>query len=239
MSFLTLVRHGQASYLEEIYDKLSELGERQARVLGEYWAARDVTFDLVYHGPAERHRRSGEIVAEAYHRAGKSWPEATIIDEFDEFDGEAVVKTFYPILAERHPHVRELVDACEVARGTPAMKVAVDRLFHAVARCWVAGEVSSPEIESWEQFNARVARGLDRVRKENSAESRVVIFTSAGPTAVTASLALEIPAQKTLQLAFSSRNASYSEFRMRPDRIRLHTFNSFPHLDDTSLLSYR
>ena len=33
MSILLLVRHGQASWGTEDYDRLSELGERQARVL--------------------------------------------------------------------------------------------------------------------------------------------------------------------------------------------------------------
>src|SRR3984893_14433603 len=42
MGLITLVRHGQASFLKEDYDKLSELGELQARTLGEYWVARDV-----------------------------------------------------------------------------------------------------------------------------------------------------------------------------------------------------
>lgn len=240
MSLLTLVRHGQASYLEENYDRLSPLGERQARTLGEYWANRDIAFDLVYHGPAERHRRTGEIVADVYREAGEPWPEPVILPEYDEFDGEAVVKTFYPILMERHPHIKELVDAAEAVRGdTVALKVAVDQLFQAVARRWVDGEVSAPEVETWPQFTARVSRGVERIREQNSPEARVVVFTSAGPTAVTASLALDIPRQQTLQLAFSPRNASYSEFQLHPDRISLQTFNHFPHLDDPTLLTYR
>ena len=35
MALLTLVRHGQASYLQQNYDELSPLGEQQARMLGE------------------------------------------------------------------------------------------------------------------------------------------------------------------------------------------------------------
>ncbi len=38
MSSLFLVRHGQASFLERNYDKLSAKGEEQARILGRYWA---------------------------------------------------------------------------------------------------------------------------------------------------------------------------------------------------------
>jgi broad specificity phosphatase PhoE len=40
MGILFLVRHAQASFLEQNYDKLSALGEAQACHLGEYWARR-------------------------------------------------------------------------------------------------------------------------------------------------------------------------------------------------------
>ena len=42
MGNLYLVRHGQASFLQQNYDKLSPLGEAQSRLLGEYWAPRGV-----------------------------------------------------------------------------------------------------------------------------------------------------------------------------------------------------
>ena len=37
---MLLVRHGQASWFEENYDRLSSVGEAQSRLLGELWAAR-------------------------------------------------------------------------------------------------------------------------------------------------------------------------------------------------------
>ena len=68
MALLTLVRHGQASFLQDNYDKLSERGELQSRILGEYWLRTGAAFDQVYYGPACRHLRTGEIVAEVYRR---------------------------------------------------------------------------------------------------------------------------------------------------------------------------
>ena len=52
VSLLYLVRHGQASFFAEDYDRLSPLGELQARRLGEFFAARGVRFDAAYSGPA-------------------------------------------------------------------------------------------------------------------------------------------------------------------------------------------
>ena len=57
MGILFLVRHAQASFLEQNYDKLSALGEAQASHLGEYWARRQIVFNRV----CEFHRQHGEI----------------------------------------------------------------------------------------------------------------------------------------------------------------------------------
>ena len=51
------MRHGQASFGTEEYDRLSELGCRQAEVLGEYFEHRDLHFDAVYTGELRRQRK--------------------------------------------------------------------------------------------------------------------------------------------------------------------------------------
>ncbi|MFA6245264.1 MAG: phosphoglycerate mutase family protein, partial [Candidatus Hydrogenedentales bacterium] len=73
MGFLTVVRHGQASFHEDDYDKLSPLGEEQARSLGTYWARHGIRFDHVVSGPLVRQRRSAAIAGEAYAATGLPW----------------------------------------------------------------------------------------------------------------------------------------------------------------------
>ena len=60
MAEIYLVRHGQASFGAENYDKLSELGFKQAVLLGEYWKRRDMSFDAIYMGDMVRHRETAE-----------------------------------------------------------------------------------------------------------------------------------------------------------------------------------
>ena len=48
MAELVLIRHGQASFGADDYDKLSDMGWRQSRWLGEYFAERGVGY-LVSH----------------------------------------------------------------------------------------------------------------------------------------------------------------------------------------------
>jgi broad specificity phosphatase PhoE len=45
MGRLLLIRHAQASFLDENYDKLSATGEAQALRLGQYWVRQKMVFD--------------------------------------------------------------------------------------------------------------------------------------------------------------------------------------------------
>ena len=64
MAELVLVRHGQASFGADDYDKLSELGWRQSRWLGEHFARRGAAFDLVVRGSLRRHAETWVGMAE-------------------------------------------------------------------------------------------------------------------------------------------------------------------------------
>ncbi len=59
MTTVVLVRHGQASFGEANYDRLSPLGERQAIALGQHWQAGDFSADRAYSGSLQRQRKTG------------------------------------------------------------------------------------------------------------------------------------------------------------------------------------
>ena len=65
MSALYLVRHGQASFGEDDYDRLSEIGHRQSRVLGAALRSRLASVHLVATGSLRRHKETaGGCLAE-------------------------------------------------------------------------------------------------------------------------------------------------------------------------------
>src|SRR5947209_7842624 len=136
MSILTLVRHGQASYMSEDYDKLSPLGERQARKLGQYLVHHQIVFDRVFLGPATRHFRTMELVAEAFLAAGLPWPEPVVLNKLDEFDAFLMMKRVVPILIERYPRVAELNRSFSDNQHTPEAGRVLQKLFEEVARIW-------------------------------------------------------------------------------------------------------
>ena len=74
MSRLILVRHSQASFFADNYDRLSPLGEQQARALGEHWVKLGIGFDEVIVGPRERQIETEQIVRSVYEANGRPWP---------------------------------------------------------------------------------------------------------------------------------------------------------------------
>ena len=132
MSVLTLVRHGQASFLEENYDRLSLLGEEQARALGQYWVRQDLRIDQIFSGPRLRHIRSAELVGEVFQSAGLHWPSPTIIEEFDEYQAEGLMRHAMPLLRERSEHIRSLEHSFRRSEDPDQKRKAFERLFQAV-----------------------------------------------------------------------------------------------------------
>jgi broad specificity phosphatase PhoE len=239
MGRVFLVRHAQASFLEPNYDKLSAIGEAQARVLGEYWARHKVIFDRVCTGPRVRHRDTEKGVRETYAKHNLAFPESIVLDEFDEFQGDVVLEMSLPQLCATNSHIRELDAAVKTANSPPQRRRNFQRLFETVVTMWVSGELTVEGVESWEAFIARVNRGLSQVLATAGKSETCAIFTSGGPVAVSVQRALRLSPQNTLQVAWMPRNCSYSEFLFSADRFTLSTFNSFQHLDDPALLTFR
>jgi broad specificity phosphatase PhoE len=103
----------------------------------------------------------------------------------------------------------------------------------------VDGELDSPELESWKDFCTRIERGIQMIRDSAGENKRIVVFTSGGVIAASARLALDLAPQRTLELSWTSRNASYTEIVFTPERIWLSSFNNHPHLEEEELLTYR
>lgn len=239
MSRVLLVRHAQASFLEPNYDKLSALGETQARLLGEYFTRQGIGFDRVASGPCVRQKDTAGIVSEAYRKTGLNFPELMVMPEFDEYQGEAVIERSLPDLVEKDARIRGLHQHYLDSRNLPDRARLFQKLFEAVISKWVDSEIAVPDVESWAEFCARVNRGMSRFNSGGNRGEQTAIFCSGGPIAVAMQRALNLSPQDTLRVAWMSRNCSFSEFVYSGERFTLSSFNAFPHLDEASLLTYR
>src|SRR5215472_5737183 len=156
MSILFLVRHGQASFLESNYDKLSAKGEQQSRILGEYWAGLRLGFDRVYSGPKVRQRETARLVGETYKRAGLPWPEPVVLPEFDEFQAELVMERTLPELIESDSDIRRMHQAFKDSQTRAEQFKTFQQVFEVVIGRWAEGNLPVEGIEPWADFSARV-----------------------------------------------------------------------------------
>ena len=235
MSVLLLVRHGQASFLSDEYDRLSPLGERQSRLLANDWADRGLVFDHVYVGPRRRHQQTHDAVASVYRERRLPWPDPVALPALDEYQAIQLMKRSLPSLTQQDPAIREWVAAFQ--QGGGAAKREFDRVFGKVARMWVRGELDVPDIESWPEFRARVEAGIEKMTRVVGNGKTIAAFTSAGAIAAAAGFALGLGNEKTLELSWVVSNAAYTEFLFSDGRFSLSRFNAIPHITDPGLVT--
>lgn len=239
MSILFLVRHGQASFLERNYDKLSAKGEQQSRMLGAYWAGLRLAFDRVYSGPKVRQRETARIVGEAYKSAGLPWPEPIVLAEFDEFQAEVVMERTLPQLIESDSEIQRMHQAFKNAQTRPEQFKTFQQIFEVVIGRWADGTLPLEGIEPWADFSARVQRGLAKFPENGNRGQRIAIFSSGGPVGVAMQKALDLSTEATLKAAWMVRNCSYSEFLFSAGRFTLSSYNATPHFTDPEFLTHR
>src|SRR5262245_48202358 len=99
MAKLVLVRHGQASYGQLDYDKLSPRGEAQARQLGPFLAKLEPA--AVFVGPLVRQQQTAHLAC----AAAPSLPAPQTLDGLAEYPGFDLVKAFMPKLVEEDPEL--------------------------------------------------------------------------------------------------------------------------------------
>ena len=238
MARIILVRHGQASFLEPNYDQLCSTGERQSRLLGEYWANRNVRFCRALSGPKVRQTETARLVKGGFEELGRDFPELEIMDELDEYPAQEVLGQGLPQLMESSDEVRRLYRLFQDSAVGERQK-SFQQLFELVVGHWVSGRLELSGVESWPEFCARINCGLTKLLNGADSKTAVVAFTSGGPIAVALQRAMQLSSSVTMQMTWMSRNASFTEFLCSPAKFTLSSFNATPHLDDESLLTYR
>jgi broad specificity phosphatase PhoE len=236
VSVAYFIRHGKASaFASTDYDQLSPPGVEQSEQLGEWLAQQHLDVSAVFLGPRRRHAQTHEAVVRVLATHGQSLPDPAILPELDEHDGLAVVFKLLPMLAHDDPTLRAVVEA--TVRGERPSADDVLAAFKRVTRRWVRGEIGHEEVEPWDVFRARVARGLPRIAEIGRGKTALV-FTSAGVVASAVADALGITEEeKVLALSWSLYNSSITELDFAGDRWGLRTFNTTPHLRDKNLVT--
>jgi broad specificity phosphatase PhoE len=234
MSVVYIVRHGQASLASANYDRLSELGERQAALLADYFVANQLFFDAVYSGSLVRQVNTALPVLERQPNAEKKL-ELVQHEGFNEFDFRPVLKAYLKYLAVTQPD--KSVDLDKILLDKPAFQ----RLYDAAMHVWITGELSDPPMESWLDFKERVVSAFCQLITES--RGTVLLSTSAGVIGVILQHVLGCPDRQAISLSYQVCNSALNKvYFNRQGDISVGMFNAIPHLEQLerrSMISYR
>jgi broad specificity phosphatase PhoE len=206
MGELYFIRHGQASYGAENYDKLSPLGHQQSLWLGQHLAANTDGFDQIIHGNLRRHRETLEGLEKSLSRAD------TIED---------------PRLNEMSYFVMERAYLAEYGEDIATVPHEMEAQFKRIMTAWQQNRIDDAP-ESFDDFKARVLAAVDEHMVDGK---RTLIVSSGGPSAVVLSRVLGLDINGLTEIVLRTYNASYSRYLLRENKLVLNQFNGIGHLE--------
>jgi broad specificity phosphatase PhoE len=224
-----LVRHGQAAFGTEHYDRLTEIGFIQARLLGGYFGRRNIRFDAVFTGTLRRQTETAQGIFEG-HELGTS-PLQEIFPGLDEYKPEAIMMALTGSFPE---------PALAAARRDPLVVREHFRVLREALLAWAEDRTQPEGMPVWQAFQDSAVAALVEARRRFP-DGDVLIVSSGGPIAAIVAASLNAPPATAVELNLRIRNSSLTEFAATPRRHHLISFNGLPHLDtnpDTTLMTY-
>lgn len=217
MAELYFVRHGQASFGTDNYDRLSPLGEQQALWLGEYFAERKIAFDRVVIGTMLRHRQTADALLRGM--------EVALPYDLDSGLNEYDFNALYAALGDAHPELTALSlgDKRDYYKGLKQVLI-----------LWAENRLGASVPETWAQFQQRVAASRQQIQDRGG--RRVLVVSSGGPMASFTQQVLNAPASTAIELNLQVRNTGFSHFFFNAESCQMANFNSIPHLDHPARL---
>jgi broad specificity phosphatase PhoE len=225
-----VVRHGQAAFGTEHYDRLTETGFAQARLLGGYFGRRHIRFDAVFTGTLRRQTETAQGILEGQPESG-SRPVQESFPGLDEYKPEAVMMALTGAFPE--PQLAAV-------RRDPLVMREHFRLLREALLAWAEGRTQPEGMPAWQPFQDGAVAALIEAR-QRFPDGNVLIVSSGGPIAAIVAAALNVPPATAIELNLRIRNSSLTEFASTPRRHHLVSFNGLPHIDtnpDPSLITY-
>ena len=201
---LLLIRHGQANAEatdEASYDRLSDLGRRQAVWLGEWLRTTGMGFDRVVHGSLSRQRDTAALAFGREAEVDARW------DEISYF----ILSTVY---AEHH------------GQSSPDEAEDFADYFSGLMQTWSVDALPGAP-ERWSDFKGRVEGALG---DQAAAGGNAAIVTSGGVIGMAVASALDLGPDGMARLGVAVENTSLHRLVFRGGRWRLLEFGATPHL---------
>ena len=208
MSEIIFVRHGQASFGEENYDKLSSIGHKQAYLLGLKLKDLGFTFDKTVCGGMVRHRETLEEIQKSV-----STPNLIFDNRLNELNYDQLEESYCQMFEEKAP--TNSLEYCN--------------FFPKLISAWADDRIPNLD-ESYQHFRNRVN---NCVNENFTNGANILMVSSGGPTSILATRALSLSHLGTANILNYTMNSSYSIFKIVNEQFTILQYNCTPHLDDT------
>lgn len=217
---MVFVRHGQASFDNDNYDQLSELGHRQACYLGEHFARLGKSFDRLVVGSMRRHQETATGILLGMGLAADHLPMEQYAG-LDEYDFKVLIR----LLAQVRP---------ELLSQLPDAKRAYYYNIRQALQLWMNGEIAATpesEHETWLAFTTRVTRCFENIYAHPA--KNTLVISSGGPISVVLGDVLQLAAEQIRSITLQIKNSAYQSILYDRKRFTLDCFNNVGHLEGT------
>ncbi|MDF1728076.1 MAG: histidine phosphatase family protein [Sulfitobacter sp.] len=215
MAELLVIRHGQASFGQENYDVLSDLGHRQSEAVGAILRELDWQPDRIITGTLARQRDT--LTAMGFVGAPEEHP------GFNEYD-------FGDLL-----HARFAGQVPDMVRGDRKTHF---RALRETVFAWQDAAFDGAS-ETYAEFAERVEAA--RTFATDTQARRVLVVSSGGVIGQLTATALGADKRHMMELNLQVKNTAMTRFMFKGPRWSLHEFNATPHFmtpEGAGLLSY-
>ena len=233
MSELILVRHGQASFGKKSYDKLSERGIEQVKILARHWQDIGERFDCIYSGTLLRQRETAkELLSLVRGEPDKSIENPSL----NEYNGDPLMRVYLRNHAAGEGRKLDR-EASMTDPGKDPRRF--QEIFEAATAKWIRNELQpepgDTEFEYWDSFKSRVHGVVDELMARHSGGSKVLISTSGGVIAMALQRVLQFPDEQVITTNWMVKNSSVTRVKYGNGKLSLVLFNSLAHLEKAEL----
>ncbi len=208
---LWLVRHGQAAFATDDYDRLTELGRQQAVWLGEHLREMGIGFDRIAAGTLRRQQETAMALAEVLGGSVETVP------GLEEYDADRLLAAHGHAAGQGGPH--------------PDGRREHFQRLRAALLDWAAGHIEG--AESWGEFDARVRAAIAELTRAGRTNNggRVVAASSGGAIAMALTQVLGIGPDKMVEFNLQARNTGVTRLVFTKRTVYFNMFNAIPHLE--------
>ncbi|MFT6408972.1 MAG: broad specificity phosphatase PhoE [Arenicella sp.] len=223
MATVYLIRHGQASFGQENYDKLSDLGQQQATHLGQVLAQRLPKFDAVCLGTMLRHRQTASNCLNGFEQVFEQ-AQPTFDEGWNEYDHQDILRQYRPEFVTSKSMMEYIGQQADPKKAFEAdFNGAIDR--------WIAGENDHDYVESWTSFTRRVHQALKTTLASNADKKSIAVFTSGGPISLVTQHLLGVSEEKIMQMNWTLLNCGVSKVVATGSRLFVASLNEHTHFE--------